>query len=529
MRTPAALYACLHAREFPLQAMLRVRPALRQKILAVLDGEPPFEQVCSINARARALGITRGMTQAEMEVFPDAVLLRRSLAEEAVAKTALLECASRFSPRVEDRSHGESFDESFTAVIDIAGTEKLFGAPLQLGTKLRKLAGTLGIQASVVISSNFHTAVCLARGKPSPPNVLIVPPGTELSALSPLGLQALGISPELSETFSSWGIATLGSLGDLPEKELIARLGQESKRLRQLARGELPHLFKPMEPDFILEEYLELDSPVEASESLLFALATMLEQLIARAKTNLLALASMTFHAALEGGASYTRTLKPALPSNDRKLWLKLLGLDLEAHPPGAPVMALRVSAQSGATGKCQLGLFCPQLPEPMRLDVTLARIRAIVGEDCAGQAVLQDTHRPDTFSLQRFVVQPTSAAGTKPMRKILEPRIALRQIRPPEEVAVRLRNHVPHTFIFRERLYAVERSYGPWHSGGDWWGSAVWSLVQWDLVARMQEQHLPDMAARLGGLDRPSGSSLCCCLTHDLIQNCWRMEALYD
>ena len=50
------LYACLYAREFPAQAMLRLRPELREKAVAVMEGEPPLESVCSLNARARQAG-----------------------------------------------------------------------------------------------------------------------------------------------------------------------------------------------------------------------------------------------------------------------------------------------------------------------------------------------------------------------------------------------------------------------------------------------------------------------------------------
>ena len=48
----APRYACLLAKEFPLQALLRLRPELQRKPVVVLDGEPPFEQVCSLNRLA---------------------------------------------------------------------------------------------------------------------------------------------------------------------------------------------------------------------------------------------------------------------------------------------------------------------------------------------------------------------------------------------------------------------------------------------------------------------------------------------
>src|SRR6202035_1872274 len=105
-------------------------------------------------------------------------------------------------------------------------------------------------------------------------------------------------------------------------------------------------------------------------------------------------LALVTVTLTLEGGATHSRTVQPALPTNDRQIWLKLLHLDLEAHPPAAAILAVAVKAEPGEVSKVQLGLFSPQLPEPTRLDVTLARIRSIVGEGNVGCAVLGDTHR---------------------------------------------------------------------------------------------------------------------------------------
>lgn len=507
MMPATARYACLDASEFPLQALLRLRPELLRIPVAVFDGEPPFEQVCSLNEPALALGIVRGMTKLEMEMFPNAAVLQRSRTEEAAARAALLECAGAFSPRVEDRSS----DSSFTCVVDIAGTETLFGSPDALGESLWKKAMAIGIHASIAICNNFHAARCLARGH-SGTSIRVVPRGMECAALAPLPLTVLDLSPEHAETFSMWGITTLGALGNLAETELIARLGQAGKELRLLARGESAHLFTALEAGFALEEHMELDSPVELLDSLLFIIGVMLDQLILRAQSRILALASITLHLGLErgleGGTVHSRTVRPALPNTDRKLWLKLIHLDLQAHPPMAAILSLTLSAEPGSSSKVQLGLFSPQVPEPMRLDVTLARIRSIVGEGCVGQAVLKDTHRPDAFQIEPFVVPSATASD----RKVGPKRLAMRQIRPPEIVMVNVHGRQPDSFVFREKRYTVERAYGPWSSAGDWWNPTLWSLEQWDLVARSHD-----------------AASLCCCLTRDLMQDRWQVEALYD
>jgi len=499
MSKAAELYACFYVREFPAQAHRRLRPELRDKPFAVMEGEAQLQQVCSFNSKARVLGVMHGMTKVELDTIPSVVVLSRSSAEEASTKTAILECAGAFSPRVEDRSS----DSSFLCVVDIAGTERLFGSAGVLAKSLLDKVKALGIVASIAVSGNFHSAICIARGT----RWLVVPAGREAAALAPLPLSVLDLTERHAETFSLWGVRTLGALAALPEVSLIARMGQEGKRLRALARGECPHLFLPTEPPFKLEEHMELDFPEDNLESLLFMVNVMLEQLIVRSTNRALALASVTIALSLEGGALHTRTVKPALPNADRQLWIKLIHLDLEAHPPGAAILALTLTAEPGSTNKVQLGLFSPQLPESARLDVTLAHIRAIVGEDCVGRAVLKDTHHSDDFHMEPFVV-PSGKAKEVPESS---PRTAMRQLRPEESITVSLRDGHPETFFFRGKRYSVDRAYGPWLASGDWWSRARWNVHQWDLIAHTGDE------------------MLCCCVLRDTTQGYWLMAGIYD
>jgi protein ImuB len=504
MSIPVELYACIYAEEFPAQALLRLRPTLRNHPCVVMDGEPLLRLVCSLNRGASKLGIVRGMTQVEMDTFPQVKILSRSKTEEVTARATLLECARAFSPRVEDQTS----DREFSWVIDIAGTEKLFGSPQRLAESLLKSVRAVGITARIAISKNFHAAICMARGKPKNP-ITVIPPGKEASALAPLPLSVLGLSQEMDAIFSRWGIHTLGMLAVLPETSLIARVGQEGRRIFKIARGEFPHLFLPIEAEFKLEERMEFEAPIEMLTSLLFVMDVMLEQLAMRASAHALALAAVTVTLSLEGGAQHARTVRPAVPSNDRHLWIKLLHLDLEAHPPQAAIFALTVSAEPGKTSKVQLGLFSRPLPEPARLDITLARVCAIVGEKNVGRVELNDTHRPDSFRLSPFSVPPI--ADEKNIAHLLV-RASMRQIRPPERISVRLRDHKPSSFSFREKHYVAEQAYGPWLVSGDWWNPGLWGFEQWDVIARSHESDV-----------------LYCCLVRDLMRDCWQMAVLYD
>ena len=109
-------YACLYAKEFPAQALLRLRPELQNKACVVMEGKLPLQTVFSLNAKARLLGIERGMTQVEVETFPEVEILTRSQTETA-AKAILLECAGALSPRIEDRS--EDVAEAFAVHVGL--------------------------------------------------------------------------------------------------------------------------------------------------------------------------------------------------------------------------------------------------------------------------------------------------------------------------------------------------------------------------------------------------------------------------
>ena len=131
MTKPSELYACLYAKEFPAQALLRLRPELHDKPCVVMEGEAPLQHVCSLNTKARLLGITRGMTQVEVDTFSNPVVLSRSRKVEKETRAILLECAGAFSPRVEDRSeetlislrHRHSGNRKFIRAAGSAGEE----------------------------------------------------------------------------------------------------------------------------------------------------------------------------------------------------------------------------------------------------------------------------------------------------------------------------------------------------------------------------------------------------------------------
>ncbi len=500
MTTPSSsLFAAIHAAEFPAQAILRLRPDLRSYPVAILEGVAPQETVCSLNLHARKRGVVPGMTRLEAEEFTGIHLLSRSLPTEQSARTVLLECASQFSPRIE-----ETFALNACAfVLDISGTERLFGPPVKLAQSLRAAIASAGFRTSICVSSNFDTARIKAE---SSRGINVIPPGHEAAALADIPITSLRLDEEHDETFVLWGIRTLGELAELPEEELVTRLGQQSTSWLKLSRGAADHAFESLEATFELKEHIEFEDHVEQLDSLLFISAGMINNLVARATSRALSLAALTIRMSLKQSLTCERVIRPATPSNDRKFLLKLLQLEIASHPPQAAITSLTLIAEAGQQSKVQLGLFTPQAPEPSRLDVTLARLKALVGADRVGSPALMDTHRSGSFTMESFAIpdRPTQQESTA--------HISLRRMRPPHPLRVQLNACKLSSFRDGPDKYEVQVAYGPWHSSGCWWSVTQWDMEEWDVMATNN-----------------LGQSIGCLIVHDHLHNKWLLDAYYD
>jgi protein ImuB len=499
-RMSSELYACIHAAEFPAQALLRLRTDLQAQPVAVLDGPALQETVCSLNRYAVRRGAALGMTKLEAEGLSGLQLLSRSAEVETAAHAVLLECASKFSPRIEEASDGTGC----ALMLDIAGMELLFGPPEKLAERLRDEMATAGFRVSVATSANFHAARIKATATRG---ITIIPEGEEARALEKLPIASLALTEEHKETFALWGIRTLGELVALPEVELVKRFGAAASDWRALAHCVARHTFQPIEPEFALKEFYDFETPVEQIDSLLFIGARMIDCLVARAAGRALSLASLTVDMQLEGGQSHHLAIHPAVPSMDRKFLLKLLQLEMGAHPPLAAVVSLTLTAEAGQSSKMQLGLFAPQTPEASRLDVTLARLKAIVGEDRVGTPALEDTHRPGSFRMEGFVVDAKPATP-----KAECARMALRRLRPPHPILISLDAMKPVAFRDGDNRFEITAAYGPWRTSGCWWSQNGWDTEEWDALAA-----------------RSNGEAFGCLLVLDRLRNEWRLEAFYD
>ncbi|MGD1215832.1 MAG: DNA polymerase Y family protein [Terriglobales bacterium] len=515
------MFACIFIPDFSVQAIIRFEPELRARSVAVLTGRPPLEKVVALNEKARQTGVEVGATKSQLEAWERLVLRARSESQETSAHAALLDCAQSFSPEVEDASPG-------TALLNLAGLASLLGPLPKIARDLARRVSHMGLEANVAVAANPDAALLAARGFPG---VTLIPEGREAERLGDLPVDVLleSFSSDAKqaarwvETFDRWGIRKLRALAALPEVPVSERLGQQGIRLQKLARGAASRNLRVLEPRLIFAESVELEYPIVLLEPLAFLLNRMLEQVCARLSAR--ALAAQELHLNLElavtqpnGCASFTRTftrtLRLPVPMLDAKVFLKLLQLDLQAHPPGAPIVKIHLSAEPARPRALQSGLFQPVFPEPEKLELTLARIAGIVGEGRVGSVELLDTHREGAFAVRHFA--PAEPAPTEPQVKQSGDRkkdlsmpendsaceleekldenakekmsavIALRLFRPPLGAMVTLREAKPVRMrcLQREDIAGeIVWTAGPWRSSGDWSEQEGWSREEWDIA----------------------------------------------
>jgi len=500
------MFACVFIPDFPVAAIIRGEPELRSQPVAVLSGRPPLEKVIALNERARELGVETEATKTQLEAWEELILRPRSEALENSAHNALLDCAQTFSPELEDTAPD-------TAILNLAGLEPLLGSPEKIARELAARASQMELEVNVAVAANPDGALLAAHGFSG---ITLILAGQETQRLGNLAVDALFESfardaeqaQRWLETFDRWGIRNLRALGSLPEVPVSERLGQEGIRLQKLARGACSRSLRLLEPLPVFAESVELEHPIVLLEPLAFLLNRLLEQVCRNLAEHALAAQELNLKLTLadryedcepQQTSSFTRTLRLPVPMLDARVFLKLLQLDLQAHPPGAPIVKIHLSAEPARPRATQSGLFQPVFPEPEKLELTLARIAGIVGKERVGSAELLDTHREGVFAMRHFAPVETQEKQRKKEVAVQEEEeletvaeekmntvIALRLFRPPLEAVVNVREGKPVKLkcIHRPEIAGeIVWSAGPWRSSGDWADQEGWSREEWDIA----------------------------------------------
>ena len=464
-------------------------------------------RVVEAGAAARDAGVRPGMTETEARARCPGLVTRRLCPEHvSAARQAMLDAALAVSPRVEDAGAG-------VVQIDIAGLATLVGDDHAIAERLLRQTRAVGLLGSLGVAGTRTAARIAAR---MGPRTVIIPRGNERAALATVDLRVLDLPTRLVDTFTRWGIRTLGDLARLPRDGVVARLGAEGLAAHDAAMALDSAPFRPYLPPPFWEEAQALDWEIDALDALARVIGSVLERLTARLAAARVLAAELDVHLDLASGARHARTIALAHPLGEVAPMLTLITLDLEAHPPQAPVTRVVVSASPVAARPIQPKLGASPSPSVRDLAAVLARLSAVAGVDAVGSPRLLDTHRPDAFTLAPFAPHVPGSSDRHPEGAEVvavddsTPPLALRRLRPPRRAHVEMEGERPARVRVEPntRVESVVACAGPWRRSGTWWDRQGWARDEWD-------------AALVDGT--------LCRLAHDRLTDHWFLEGVYD
>lgn len=230
-----------------------LEPSLKGKPV-IVGGRNGRGVVTSASYEARQFGVHSAMPGFRAkELCPQGIFLpnrRKTYSEFSHRVFSILE---QYSPEV----HAISIDEG---IVDLTGTEKLFGPPLKTAdTIIKRVETELGLPSSGGVSTHRVVAK-IAATLAKPHGLIFVPAGTERDFLAPLEVKMIpGIGPKTHASMLQRGIKTIGDLFLNPElagRFLDLDHGGERHRHHEHSIGNETTLEKPLNQISQMEEVL---------------------------------------------------------------------------------------------------------------------------------------------------------------------------------------------------------------------------------------------------------------------------------
>jgi DNA polymerase-4 len=217
---------------FFVSVELLERPELRGQPVVVGGQRDQRGVVAAASYEARKFGIHSAMPlRTAARLCPDAIFLDGHHSRYGEWSDRIAAILARYSPTVEM----VSIDEAY---LDLAGSERLLGAPLDAAHRLRnEIAERTALPCSIGVAATRLVAK-VASDQSKPRGLLWVPPGSEAAFLATLPVRKIpGIGEVTEKALHGLGIETVGQLAAVPQEKLEEAFGLWGTALWRKARG----------------------------------------------------------------------------------------------------------------------------------------------------------------------------------------------------------------------------------------------------------------------------------------------------
>jgi DNA polymerase-4 len=209
----------------------RDRPELAARPVIVGGGTRGVVTAACYIARMSGVKSAMPMFKA-LKACPDAVVIKPDFAKYTAASRQVRRLMEALTPLVQPLSIDE-------AVLDLAGTEALHGAPpaAVLARFAAAVEQQIGITVSIGLAANRLMAkIAAGRGKPRGFTVIDAEEAAALLAPEPVRLLP-GVGAAMAKKLEAMGITRLGQLQGLNERDALRRLGDDGPGLVRRSLG----------------------------------------------------------------------------------------------------------------------------------------------------------------------------------------------------------------------------------------------------------------------------------------------------
>ena len=239
---------------------------------------------------------------------------------------------------------------------DLAGTERVLGAPSRIARVIVERLARSGAPAAVAVAVTPFAARVAAE-RTADGDVRLVTEPREY--LAPLPLEVLPIDPKLVDELGLLGMRSVGDFAALPRGAVFDRFGRGAARAHALARAEDEERVRADPPPRHIRARRVWEDAIVSREQLVFAVKSAIEELSAALATY--GLAALRIAVRLEREDADPLRLERAIlpPTRESAALLRSVRWALEerAHLGRIVSCAIEVREAEPARGR-QIGLF---------------------------------------------------------------------------------------------------------------------------------------------------------------------------
>jgi DNA polymerase IV len=366
-------------------------PSLRGRAV-VVGGLGGRGVVTSASYEARSFGVESAMPIVRARrLCPHAIYLPNDFAVYTEYSHRIRDIFTSYTPLVEPLSLDEAF-------LDVGGSVKLFGAPVDIARQIKAAVAALGLPCTVGIAPNKFLAK-LASTRAKPDGLSVVPADAVRSWLHPLPVTALwGVGEQTGDGLRRLGLKTVGDLARLPRRTLERAVGDATgAHLHALANGIDDRPVVPHEPAKSVGSEETFAADLDSTDDILRELLRLSDRTATRLRSKGLCGRTAVVKIRFSNFKTITRSktlphevdTAPEIYSLVRSLYLKLdperprirlLGVAVTGLSPGPPARQLDLLADTSRPGWGEAS-------------AAIDAIRDRWGDRAVGPATLLDDH----------------------------------------------------------------------------------------------------------------------------------------